>query len=192
MLKYVVLLGACISLAFSVLYCKDVIKAKVKPNKVTWLMWSVAPLIATVAALSKGVTWAVVPVFMAGFSPLLIFISSFINKKAYWKITRPDLSCGVLSCVALMIWYLTKNADYAIVFSILSDGLAALPTIIKSWKHPETENIFPYLGGLLSSCTVFFAITTWNFASLAFPVYVICVDAVILLMLLGRKPASRA
>jgi len=187
MLQYIVLLGALISLILTCVYARDVLKGDVKPNKITWFMWSVAPLIGTAAALSSGVTWAVLPVFMAGFSPLVVFIASFINKKSYWKITKPDLLCGALSVIALVIWYLTDNADYAILFSILSDGLAGLPTVIKSWKYPETENAFPYVGGLASTATAFFAIKTWNFASLAFPIYLIFIDGIIAAFLIYRK-----
>ncbi|MEI7919425.1 MAG: hypothetical protein WCH65_04430 [bacterium] len=50
-------------------------------------------MIATVAALSDGVRRAVLPVFISGFGPFLVFISSFINKKAYRKLEKSDYVC---------------------------------------------------------------------------------------------------
>jgi hypothetical protein len=49
------------------------------------------------------------PVFMAGFSPLLIFIASFLIKKAHWKPSTFDYACGALSSLALILCYLTKD-----------------------------------------------------------------------------------
>lgn len=190
-MQYLVLLGAAFNLVTTIIYIKDVLKGKVKPNKVTWLMWSVAPLIGTAAAVSEGVTWAAVPVFVSGFFPLLIFISSFINKDAYWKMSKFDIACGAFSLIALIIWYLTGDAVYAIVFALASDGAAALPTIFKSWKYPETENMISYLGGMVATSTAAFAIENWNFVSVAFPAYIFLLDAIILFVLVYKGKRNR-
>lgn len=86
-LKYLVFVGVIAQIVGIADYVKDTIKGKNKPNKVTWLLWSIAPLIATFAAISNGVRLSVLPVFMAGFGPLLVLIASFINKNRIgnWK-----------------------------------------------------------------------------------------------------------
>ncbi len=81
MFRYLVFAGAAVSVSAAFFYIRDTLKGDTKPNRVTFFIWAVAPLIATAAGLAKGVTWAVVPVFMAGFCPLLIFLSSFANPK---------------------------------------------------------------------------------------------------------------
>ncbi len=86
-MEYIVILGAVVSMIFGLGYAKGVIKGEVKPNKISWLMWSIAPLIAAIAAFSNGVRLSVLPVFMSGFVPLVIFVISLVNKKAYWKIS---------------------------------------------------------------------------------------------------------
>lgn len=165
---------ACIS------YIRSMFKHAVKPNRVSWGMWSVAPLIATAAAISNGVGWAVLPVFMSGFSPLLIFLASFVVKKAYWKLSRFDYYCGALSILALALWALTNNPDIAILFAIASDALAAIPTIVKGWQSPKSENVAPFLAGLFSACTAFFAIIIWNFSSVAFPAYLAVINIILI------------
>ncbi len=164
-------------------------RGETKPNRVTWFMWSVAPFIATAAAVSEGVGWAVLPVFMSGFCPFLIFIASFLSREAYWKHTSFDLVCGALSAVALVLWYLTSNADVAIMFAIVSDGLAAIPTILKARKSPQTESIWPFLIGLFAPMTSFLVAVTYGFSELAFPVYLISVN-VVLVALIAKKWVS--
>lgn len=181
MLQYLVFIGAALQLIGIWAYIRDTIAGETKPNRVTWLMWAIAPCIATVAALMDGVSWSVLPVFMAGFGPLLVFIVSFFNKKAYWQLGSLDYACGIFSVLALVLWATTQQPAVAILFAIASDGAAALPTLIKSWKHPESETVDPYIMGIISPLTSFFAIETWIFSAYAFPIYLIAIN----LMLVG-------
>lgn len=175
MFQYLLFFGAALQLLGSLHYAKETLSARTKPNRVTWFMWSLAPLIATAAALANGVQWAVLPVFMAGFGPLLVFLSSFINKKSFWKLEKFDYLCGFFSILALILWYLTNEPNIAILFAIISDGFAAIPSLIKSWKHPETETVSPYLATIFASLTSFLIIKKWSFSEYAFPVYLIIV-----------------
>lgn len=180
-LQYLVFVGAAVQLVGIFSYIKETLRGSTKPNKVTWLMWSVAPIIATFAAISGGVGLAVLPVFMAGFGPLLVFIASFVNKNSYWKLETFDYLCGFCSVLALVFWGITKEPVIAIIFAIASDGFAAIPTLVKAWKYPETESAGPYTTGLFSALTSFSAIKTWNFSSLAFPVYLVVISALLII-----------
>lgn len=180
MLQYLVFVGAVLALFACFSYIRSMFKGEAKPNRVSWLMWSIAPLIATAAAISNGVRWAVLPVFMSGFTPLLIFIFSFVSKNAYWKLTFFDYICGLFSALALALWALTKDPNIAIIFAIASDGSAAIPTLTKAWSHPETENSLPFSAGLFSASTSFFAIQMWTFSSYAFPIYLVTINTLLL------------
>jgi hypothetical protein len=177
MLQYLVIVGAVVALIGASSYITDTVRGTTKPNRVTWLMWAVAPSIAAIAAATEGVTWAVVPVFVSGFGPLLIFLASFVNEQAYWKLTKLDYYCAATSLVALILWAVTKQPSVAIVAAILSDALAGVPTFIKCWKHPDTETGFAYVTALFSSLTIFAAIESWTFVELAFPMFLICANA---------------
>ncbi|XHH09956.1 MAG: hypothetical protein ACFCUE_04825 [Candidatus Bathyarchaeia archaeon] len=192
MLEYLVFVAAFASLAAAAAYIRSMFKGNTMPNRVTWLMWSIAPLIATAAAVSTGVTLAVLPVFMAGFSPLLIFIASFFTRKAYWKLTKVDYLCGVLSGLALVLWYVTQEPNLAIVLAIISDAFAAFPTLIKAWENPQTESVWPYLVGIFGPLTSFAAATVWGFSELAFPVYLIAVNCLLVSALYHKKEANLA
>lgn len=86
---------------------------------------------------------------MAGFGPLLVVVASFFIKQSYWKISKLDYLCAILSLIALVGRKITNSALVAIVFAICSDLLAALPTMRKSRYHADSEGITPYIGGLL-------------------------------------------
>lgn len=185
--EYIVFAAAFIQLIGIYSYIRDTIKGIVKPNRVTWLMWSIAPLIATFAALSDGVSWTTLPVFMSGFAPLLVFLASFINKQSYWKLYKFDYICGVLSLLALILWFITNDPRVAILFAILSDGVAALPTIIKAWKNPETESVWPYATGIINASSGFFVLQSSNFSEIAFIIYLLFVNTALIISTMKNK-----
>lgn len=180
------ILGAFIFFFGSIGYFIDTIKGKVKPNRVTWFLWTLAPLIAFTAQVQQGVGIQSLLTLMTGLIPLFIFIASFVNKKSYWKIGRLDLICGTLSILGLLLWWVTKVGNIAIVFAILADLLAGLPTIIKSYKAPETENYLIYFADAISAALTLLTIKTWNFATYGFPVYILIADSLLALLIRSK------
>ncbi len=179
MYDFVVFVAAAVSLAAAFVYIRSMFRGQTKPNRVTWFMWSVAPFVATAAAVSNGADWAILPVFMSGLCPFLIFSASFFSKEAYWKHTSFDLVCGALSAVALVLWYLTSNPNVAIVFAIVSDALAAVPTLLKAWRNPQTESAWPFLTGLFAPLTTFVVASTWTFSEVSFSGYLVLINIVL-------------
>lgn len=174
-----VILGVFISFVGGISYLVDTVRGKAKPNRVTWFLWAAAPLIAFAAELNKGVGIQSLMTFIVGFNPLLIFVASFVNKKSEWKLGKVDFVCGALSVLGIFLWYLSKNADVAILFAIIADSLAALPTILKSYHFPETENYHVYLGGIAAAAITLFTITNWNFAHYGFPAYILAINVIL-------------
>ncbi len=187
MLEYSVLVAAFASLVAAFVYIRSMFKGQTKPNRITWFMWSVAPFIATGASVSSGIGWAVVPVFISGLSPFLIFTASFFNKRAYWKLSSFDYLCGVLSGSAVVLWFITKDPNLAIIFAIASDGLAATPTLSKAWRKPETESAWPFIVGIFSPMTSFLAANSWTFSELGFPIYLMMINILLVFSVIKGK-----
>lgn len=174
-----VILGFAIQILGGLGYLIETIQGKVKPNRVTFFLWALAPLIAFTAQIKQGVGIQSLLTFSVGFSPLLILIASFLNKKSVWKLGSFDFVCGFLSLVGLLIWYITRVGNTAIVFAIIADALAALPTIRKTYYYPETEYSWAYLASLIFSIITLLVITTWNFAHYSWPIYTLIINGII-------------
>lgn len=181
-----VILSVIIVFFGSIGYFIETLQGKVKPNKVSWFLWTISPLIAFFAQLQQGVGIQSLFTFSVGFIPLIIFLASFINKKAYWKIQRFDIICGALALLGLFLWYITKNGNIAILFSILSDFMASLPTIVKSYKAPETENYIAYFSNVISAAITLLTIKVWKFSVYAFPLYLFITTVVITVLIKFR------
>jgi hypothetical protein len=171
-------------------YIADTVKGKTKPNRVTWGLSAVSVFVMVFAELSDGVTWSVLPLIATGLGPLLIFLVSFLNKNAYWKLGKLDYVCGACSVLALVLWKLTNDPALAILFGLLSDGMASVPTLIKSWKDPESESIIIFALGIPATLTSIIAIQSWSFVETAFPFYCLILNTIFVLVI-SRKNARR-
>jgi hypothetical protein len=185
-----VYLGAAIGVLGTSVYLRDTLRGTTKPNRVTWLLWAVAPLLAAAVEWDEGVGLRALPTFVVGFMPLLVFIGSFHNPAAVWKIRRFDYACGVMSVVGTVVWLVTRNGILAISAAIAADFLAGIPTLMKSWTHPETETVYSYVGAVLSMAIVLLTIDHWTFDVAAFPIFIVCVASVEV-FLVGFEPGPR-
>ena len=189
-----VLVGALLNIMGSLTYAWSTLKGKTKPNRVTWLLWAIAPLIAFAAQIDKGVGLQSLMTFMVGFGPLLVLIASLLNRKAFWKITKLDILCGSLSVVALILWRVTGEGNLAIALSILADLFAAIPTLIKAFKKPETEHSDVFRNGAISAGITLLTIKTWTFANAGFAIYIlaICITLYALIRFkIGKRLTAR-
>lgn len=188
-----VVIGTIIGAIGSIAYLIDTVKGKIKPNRVSFLLWSVAPCIAFAAQIKQGVGIESLMTFSTGFLPLLTFIASFVNKKAEWKLTRFDIVCGAFSVLGLILWQITKVGNIAIIFSIIADGLAAIPTIVKAYKYPDTEIAWPWIAAPLGIVLTLLTLKEFTFANSSFIIYILILNTVIFSLIqfrIGEKSAS--
>lgn len=178
-----VIVGVIIQSIGGIGYFLDTVKGKIQPNKVSWLLWAIAPLIAFAAEVSQGVGIHSLTTFIVGFIPLIIFFASFVNKKATWQLSTFDIICGTLSIAGLVMWAVTRVGNIAIFFAIFADGLAAVPTIVKSYKEPSSESSLIYGLGVINAGIALLSISHWNFEYYAFPLYLLIIGALLYILI---------
>lgn len=123
-----------------------------------------------------GLSWAS---FAAGLTPVLVFLASFLNKKAYWKTEPSDYYLMAAALVGIILWALTDNANLAILFSLLADLLAGLPTLLKSYRHPQTESWIAYAISTLGFGLGVLAIPAFTFEHYAFISYLFILNGLL-------------
>jgi hypothetical protein len=183
----IIIVAVFLNLVGSFLYIKDIILGNTKPNLVSWSIWMLAPFIGVFFQIKAGAGLSVLPIFMAGFISLLIIFISLLNKNAYWKINTFDITCGVISLLALVLYIFTHNLSISILFAIMSDALAYIPTIKKSWNFPETETGLMYITGIISNILGLLIIKTWTFPIYSFSISIIILNSVIVYCIYRKK-----
>ena len=81
--KYFVYLSALIILVGDFSYIVQTAKGKVHPNRVSWLLWALIPMITFAAEIQQGVGLQALTTFMVGFGPFIVLAVSLLDKKAY-------------------------------------------------------------------------------------------------------------
>jgi hypothetical protein len=188
------ILAAVITVAGNAVYARNTVRGRTQPNRVTWSMWTVAPLIAFAAEVTQHVGLDSILTLAVGLGPLLVVIASFLDPKAYARITPVDALCGALSVAALAAWAATGTGDVAILFSILSDFFGAVPTLRKAYRDPRTESATAFIASGVGAAITLLTIKPhhWAFASFGFPAYIVVAATAIAALVLIPRPARPA
>jgi len=181
-----VFVGFAIGIFGNLSYAYYVLRGKVKPNRVTWGLWTLAPLMAFFAQVNEGVGLQSVMALGVGLGPLVVFIASFLNKSSYWKLGRWDYVYGVLAMLGLGLWWVTGDGLVAILFAIVADGLAAIPTIKKAYREPETESSLAFGLCTLSALIIMLTVDEWTIEEFSFPVYILLVCILLFVLIRFR------
>ena len=188
-----VILGAAIGAVGQGLYVLDTVRGETQPNRVTWLLWAIAPLLAFAVEIHSGVGLRSLMTFMVGFGPLCVFVASFVNPASFWEITRLDYVCGALSVLGTAGWLVTRHGMVALVAALTADGLAGVPTVVKAWRVPESESANVYLGGIANAGITLLTVDRVTTAVVAFPIYILVVATLLFVLVAGRVgPRLRA
>ena len=168
-------------------YIKNIIRGHTKPNLVSWFIWMLPPFIGVFFQLKAGAGLSILPVFMAGFGPLIIIMAVLLTKNAIWKISTFDIYCGIFALLALVIYIFTRNLGISILFAIASDALAFIPTYIKTWRFPESESVHGYFWTMLSNIVALLIIKNWTFTIYSFSMYLVIANVIMLCILYRKK-----
>lgn len=190
--EYFAIVGALVASLGGFYYLYETITGKAQPNRITWLLWGIFPMVIFVAQRAEGVEGLSWTSFVAGLTPFLIVTASFFNKKAYWKSEPRDYYLMGAAVVGIILWAVTDNPNLAILFSLLADLLAGIPTLVKSYKHPATESWIAYAISTLGFGISILSIQNFTFADSAFVLYLFTINgAFAVLASRGRKPTAQ-
>lgn len=184
--EYYAIVGAIVGSLGGFYYLYETLVGRTQPNRITWLLWGIFPMVIFVAQRVQGVqgiSWAS---FVAGFTPLLIVAASFMNKKAYWRTEPRDYCLMGAAILGLILWAMTDNPNLALLFSLLADLLASVPTLVKSYRHPRSESWVAYAISTFGFGISFLSVQTYNLENATFVAYVFILNGV-LAVLASRK-----
>ena len=89
---------------------------------------------------------------------------------------------------------ITKVGNVAIFFSIVADGLAAIPTVVKAYKYPDTEIAWPWIATVFGVVLTLLTLSKFTFANSGFILYILVVNSLIFTLVqfrLGEKLQSK-
>ena len=170
----------------SIPYVVDVVKGRVKPERISWLLWAALGATFFVGALQND--GAVLYTLGNLLIPVIIFVLSLkygVGGKSWF-----DKICLVIAAVAFVLMFVVDNALYGLVLALIVDAIGSILTIRKLLKDRTSEpkliwGVFA-IAGILS----IIALENYSIVNLLFPVYVVIVDSIVFLIAKPRKDAK--
>ncbi|HUD11546.1 MAG TPA: hypothetical protein VMS08_03975 [Candidatus Saccharimonadia bacterium] len=169
-------------------YIRGILRGHVRPQRITWGIWSILTTIAFVNQIVNGGGYSVL--FFG--STVLLVVTVFVLSFRFGIGGRSKFDMAVLAaaCCLFVAWAATKNTHITTVIAITIDGVAALPTVFKTFARPETEAYLQWIMAAISGLLSMLAIGAHGaYILYAYPIYVIVMNGVIVL---AKFAATRA
>lgn len=171
-------------------YIKGTLTGKTKPNRASWLIWFLAACTASIVQFSSGAGLSAIPIFMAGFIPFLVLLASFKNKNAYWEAGWVEYICLFFAILSLIAFFILKTGTWATIFAIIADGLGFIPTFIKSWRDPKSENLGPFVSGVFNPFMSIATLSVFSFNTIGFAIYLFAGNLIEIMIVLYKRKSK--
>ena len=195
-MQYSVLaLAGLLSGALSVLaflpYIRDTLRGRTRPERASWLIWSVLSSTAFFSLIHEGATSSLWFVGVQAAGTICVFLLS-IKRGVGGFMRTSDRWVLCAAALGLALWYVTDNAAYALAITIVISALGGAVTVVKAFRSPGTETFSTWLAFLMSSALAVYSVGQLDPVLLAYPMYLATLyTAIVVAMLTGRAKTRR-
>ena len=186
------IISGALAVAAVIPYVKDILHGSTRPNIVSWGLWVLLLLISIFAQISAGASWSLVFLIgdLVGTSLILVLCLVGYGYQEYGWL---EGVCLLLAVIAIVSWQLTRQPLLAIIFAIIADLMASIPTVVKAYRDPRSEHPASWFVVVLAAALGLLSTTIVNPANLIFPAYVLLINGLIgSLALMGRLNQKRS
>jgi hypothetical protein len=178
-------LSGAIQLIANVPYIVAIFRGAVRPQRTTWLIWSVLTAIAFGSQMGSGATTSLVFAGLSALNCAAVYLISLRRGVGGWG--RADRLSLAAAGAGLALWVATKEPFAATLITTCVDLAGYLLTLRKAWDAPHSENATAYL---LSGASAALAIASERqivFQAVFFTGYIVLTNSLTALILVARR-----
>jgi hypothetical protein len=163
------------SLIANIPYVIEILKGKVKPERISWLLWTLLGATYYFSALfSNGATFFTFGELIGPGIILLLSIKFGVGGRSKF-----DIYSLIVALLALALLFVVESVILSLMLALIVDGIGVMLTIRKLLIDPASESkSFWGIAGIASILAIL-SLQTYNAETLVFPVYVLIVSAFI-------------
>lgn len=171
-------------------YLHSIINKKTKPNRATWLIWS---LVSVILFCTYYLSGARATLWQPGAAVLFNVVFAFLafRHSGMSRVGKLDAGCFLGAMLALIAWGLTRNPLIGMTVIVIVAIIGSVPTILKVYENPGSEDRLTWLLWSLAALANLFAVKSWTFAIALYPIEVAVVIPLIFALNLRKKPPKR-
>lgn len=182
------ILSAVFTLLGAIFYLRSIHKKEINPQILSWFGWAFITLVGTLAMLDSGSTWSVLFIFSNFLSCISIALYSIYRKVGTWSTSSYDYIFFTLGVLGIILWQTFDMPILAIIFCVLADLFFAIPTIIKTFKDPNSENATSWIPYCIAGVFGLLSIQTFLATEVLYPSYIFTLNSIVLIIIFkGRK-----
>lgn len=182
------IIAGVLALAGYIPYIYSIIAGNTRPNRATWFIWTIIGGLLAFSYLAEGdqnSIWLPIGYFLG---PLIVAILSLRYGYAEW--TRLDTACIIAAAISIVPWVLSDNATITLIINLVIDSTGAIPTLVKTYREPETEDLTAWGVFFAANTIQLFAISMWNLAAL-YPIYLFFLAGTMVLFICKGKLSKK-
>ncbi|HTM64149.1 MAG TPA: hypothetical protein VL360_06565 [Gammaproteobacteria bacterium] len=165
-------------------YIYSILFGNTRPNRATWMIWTIVGGLLAFSYIAEGdqhSIWLPLGYFVG---PLITAILSIRYGYAQW--TKLDTICIVAAVISIIPWILSSNASATLVINVIIDSTGAIPTLVKTYREPETEDLSGWIVFFIANTLQLFAISMWNIAAI-YPIYLFLLAGAMVVFIIKGK-----
>lgn len=186
------ILSAFFTLLGALLYLVSIYKKEINPHILSWIGWAFITLIGATAMFDSGSTWSTLFIFSNSLSCISVALYSIYKKVGTWSTTSYDYVFFGLGILGIILWQLFDAPILAIILSVLADLFFAIPTVIKTYKNPKSENARSWTPYCIAGIFGLLSIKTLNSTEILYPFYIFTLNFIVLIIILFKNKNSHA
>src|SRR6478735_2122493 len=143
MLAAAALLAALLAVIDTVPYVRDILRGTTRPQRATWLIWSVLGVAAFAAQAASGPNWSLVMIGSEACVMVLIFVLAIPHGEGG---LRPiDLTMLCLAGLGLVGWAIVDEPVVATMFVVVADAIGLGLMVPKTVRDPQSETLSTFV-----------------------------------------------
>lgn len=189
----IVIIASLLAVIGNLSYLKDALTGKVKPHPYTWFIWSIVSMTTFLGGVAKGAGIGAIPTGIAEGFTIIIFLLSlkYLFQDRGQHIRAVDNYFLAAALIALIPWALTKDPTLSVVIMVGIDVVAFMPTLRKTWMHPETEQPLLYGMNVGRHALTLLSLGSYNIATSIHSIAMICINTLMVLFIRTRQPKAK-
>jgi hypothetical protein len=168
-----------------IIYLRLIIKNKIKPHAITYLVWVIILALNFIIQILSGV--GIGSILLATNLTGCFLIFAFCYVKGYIVYDKIDWLCFVLAIIAVLLWFTNKIPLYSVVLSCVIDWLALAPSFRKSFSKPNEDSSLTFFISALEYLLSFPSYKILSVITLLYPSFVLSIDFIYSAFILIRR-----
>jgi hypothetical protein len=172
--------GACVP------YVRDILAGKTTPHRGTWAIWCSLSLIVLLSQRADGGAWSLLMAVSQLLGTCLILLLSI--RRGVGGTSRLDILLLTIAALGVVGWYVAGDPTIATLCVVLSDLVAVVMMMPKTYADPYSETLSAYVMSALSGACALVAVGSLDFGLIVYPAYIVCADLAVAAIVLAQRP----